>query len=307
MDADTHHRTVAALRVAALLAAVAAAFPSQATAASGTGPAVREISIAYRAFDGRLSHAVVLLPRWYGPQRQPALPLVISPHGRGLDGRANARRWGNLPALGGGFVVVNPDGEGLHLDGRFSWGAPGQIDDLARMPELVRAALPWLRLDPRRIFAVGGSMGGEETLLLVARHPRLLAGAVAVDPVVDLARQFRSSEGSRGAELRRLAQAEAGGTPSTDPAAFAARSPITYAAAIAASGVPLQIWWTRTDRIVVHSELQSGLLVTRLRQLGPRAALQEVAGDWRHTAVLRADRSLPAMLAGLGLLAGDRA
>jgi dipeptidyl aminopeptidase/acylaminoacyl peptidase len=290
---------------ALLLVAVSITASARPALATPT-PTVRVISIAYRAFDGRQSHAVVLLPRWYGPRRQPVLPLVISPHGRGLDGRANARRWGKLPALGGGFVVVNPDGEGLHLDGRFSWGAPGQIDDLARMPELVRTALPWLRIDPRRIFAVGGSMGGQETLLLVARHPRLLAGAVAVDPVVDLARQFRSSEGSRGAALRRLARAETGGTPSTDPAVFAARSPITYAAAIAASGVPLQVWWTRTDRIVVHSELQSGLLVNRLRQLDPRAPLQEVVGDWRHTAVLRADRSLPAMLAGLGLLGGRR-
>ncbi len=288
---------------ALLLVAVSLAGSARPALAAPTAIA-REVSISYRAFDGRQRHAIVLLPQWYGAEHHPALPLVISPHGRGLDGRANASRWGNLPALGGGFVVVNPDGEGRHLDGRFSWGAPGQIDDLARMPELVRAALPWLRIDPRRIYAVGGSMGGEETLLLVARHPRLLAGAIAVDPVVDLARQFKSSEGSRGATLRRLARAEVGGTPSTAPAAFAARSPITYAAAIAASGVPLQIWWTRTDQIVVHSELQSGLLVQRLRQLGTAAGLHVVVGDWRHTAVLRADRSLPAMLAGLGLLGG---
>jgi dipeptidyl aminopeptidase/acylaminoacyl peptidase len=295
----TRRSATAALLLVAVTFAVSAR-PALAT----PKPTVTEISIAYRAFDGRLRHAAVLLPQWYGPKRHPALPLVISPHGRGLDGLANARRWGNLPALGGGFIVVNPDGEGQHLDGRFSWGAPGQIDDLARMPELVRAALPWLRVDPRRIFAVGGSMGGEETLLLVARHPRLLAGAVAVDPVADLARQFRSSEGTRGTELRRLARAEVGGTPSTDASAFATRSPITYAAAIAASGVPLQIWWTRTDRIVVHSELQSGRLVTRLRHLDPRAPLRVVVGDWRHTAVMRAERSLPAMLAGLGLLQG---
>jgi poly(3-hydroxybutyrate) depolymerase len=295
----TRRSATAALLLIAVTVA-ASARPALAT----PKPTVTEISIAYRAFDGRLRHAVVLLPRWYGSTRHPALPLVISPHGRGLDGRANARRWGNLPALGGGFIVVNPDGEGLHLDGRFSWGAPGQIDDLARMPDLVRAALPWLRVDPRRIFAVGGSMGGEETLLLVARHPRLLAGAVAVDPVVDLARQFRSSEGTRGTELRRLARAEVGGTPSTDASAFATRSPITYTTAIATSGVPLQIWWTRTDRIVVHSELQSGLLVTRLRHLDPRAPLQVVVGDWRHTAVMRAGRSLPAMLVALGLLGG---
>ena len=189
----------------AALLIVTAVFAGSARAASGShGTAVREVSIAYHAFDGRLSHATVLLPASYDPAQGSALPLIISPHGRGLDGRANAQRWGDLPALDG-FVVVNPDGEGSHLSGRFSWGAPGQIDDLARMPEIVGAALR-IRIDPLRIYAVGGSMGGEETLLLLARHPGLLAGAVAVDPVVDLARQFRSSTGTRGATLRRLAR-----------------------------------------------------------------------------------------------------
>ena len=286
----------------AALLGIAVSFAASAPPASGMRSAtVREVSIAYRAYDGHLSHATVLLPEWYGPQRNPALPLVISPHGRGLDGQANGRRFGDLPSIGG-FIVVNPDGEGSHLSGRFSWGAPGQIDDLARMPEIVHRALPWLRIDPRRIYAVGGSMGGQETLLLLARHPRLLAGAVAVDPVVDLARQFRSAEGERGATLRRLARSEVGGTPSTNPHAFAIRSPITYAAAIASSGVPLQLWWTRTDQIVVHSELQSGLLATRIRALDPDAPLTEVIGDWRHTAAMRADTSLSTMLVGLGLL-----
>src|SRR5205823_4115068 len=89
---------------------------------------------------GASRSASVVLPSWYGPMRHPAVPLVISPHGRGGDGRENARLWGNLPALGS-FAVVNPDGEGSHLSGRFSWGAPGQIDDLARLaqPDRVRA------------------------------------------------------------------------------------------------------------------------------------------------------------------------
>jgi len=280
------------------VALVLAAFPAAASALNGR--TVREVVIAYKAYDGRLSHAAVLVPSWYGTARGPALPLVISPHGRGLDGRANARRWGNLPGRGG-FVVVNPDGEGSHVS-LCSWGARGQIDDLARMPQIVHAALPWLQIDLRRIYAVGGSMGGQETLLLLARYPHLLAGAVAVDPVVDFARQFRNATGARGATLRRLARDEVGGTPSTNPGSYAARSPITYAADIASSGVPLQIWWTRTDRIVVHSQLQSGLLVTRIRKLNPDAPLTQVVGNWNHTEALRADRSLPAMLVGLGLL-----
>jgi pimeloyl-ACP methyl ester carboxylesterase len=145
-------------------------------------------------------------------------------------------------------------------------------------------------------------MGGEETLLLLARYPRLLAGAVAVDPLVDFARQYRNWNDSAGAAKRKLARREVGGTPSTAAAAYAARSPLTYARAIASSGVPLQIWWTRADRVVVQSRLQSGLLVKRIRKLNPHAPLTEVVGAWRHTAVMRADSALPRMLAGLGLL-----
>ncbi len=295
MATDRRIRTAAALCVTAVAAAFAAA------PASPAGPAVRKLTIAYRAFDGRTSHATVLLPSGYGPGRNPILPLVISPHGRGLDGTRNAGRWGDLPTRGG-FAVVNPDGEGSHLSGRFSWGAPGQISDLARMPAILAKALPWLRIDPQRIYAVGGSMGGEETLLLLARYPRLLAGAVAVDALVDFARQYRNWNDSAGATKRKLARREVGGTPSSAAAAYAARSPLTYARTIASSGVPLQIWWTRTDRVVVESPLQSGLLVKRIRQLNHGAPLTEVVGAWRHTAVMRADSALPRMLAGLGLL-----
>src|SRR5919206_1607786 len=112
---------------------------------------VRTWKITYRTHDGRHRHAYVLLPLWYGPGNDPRVPLVISPHGRGVDGRSNARLWGELPAEGG-FAVVNPDGQGRKLS-RFSWGYRGQIADLAAMPKLVRRALPWLRIDRRRIYA----------------------------------------------------------------------------------------------------------------------------------------------------------
>jgi len=271
----------------------------QSSAESGTTD-VREIAIVYRAHDGRQSHAIVLLPASY--DGDVPLPLVISPHGRGEDGAANARLWGDLPALGG-FAIVNPDGMGSHLDGRYSWGAPAQIADLAHMPGIVQAALPWLRIDPHRVYAVGGSMGGQETLLLVALHPELLAGAVAVDPVADFSRQYRNfGQRPGGKALQRLARSEVGGTPATFPAAFAARSPLALAGSIAASRMPLEIWWTRTDRIVPQSRLQAGLLVRRLRELDPREPLRVVVGTWRHSAVLRWDRELPTMLVDLGLL-----
>jgi hypothetical protein len=54
--------------------------------------------------------------------------------------------------------------------------------------------------------------------------------------------------------------------------------------------------------VIRQSWLQSGRLVAQLRRLHPRARLTVVCGRWRHTHVLRYDRELPQMLAGLGLL-----
>ncbi len=269
--------------------------------------------IRYRAHTGHARSAYVLLPSWYGPARHPAIPLVISPHGRGTDGLANLKLWGDLPGIGG-FAVVNPDGEGNHL-GDHSWGAPGQIDDLARMPAIIRSALPWLEIDGERIFALGGSMGGQETLLLLAKYPRLLAGAAAFDSVADFAHQYRQFHRLQcsarcrarlgaplGDVLQGLARAEIGGDPEHVPAAYAARSPLTYARALADSCVPLQLWWSRRDRIVVDPDRQSGRLLETIKRLNPAAPVVGVEGTWAHSAEMRATTRLPFALARLGLL-----
>ncbi len=146
--------------------------------------------------------------------------------------------WGQLPATGN-FAVISPDGEGRLLPA-YSWGSAGQISDLSRMPAILRLTLPWVHIAHGRIYAVGGSMGGQETLLLLARHPHLLAGAAAFDPVVDFALQYREFpklacsaacrrewNGPIGRSLQSLARAEVGGSPSKAPFAYGsgARSP----------------------------------------------------------------------------------
>ena len=168
--ATAHLTTARALAVAAaLLALLTPLDPASAsgtlTEASAGAAAVptrslgaRQVLIRYRSHTGAERDAYVLLPRWYGGPRTPAIPLVISPHGRGRDGASNARLWGDLASIGG-FAVVSPDGQGNRLR-KMSWGAPGQIDDLARMPDILARALPELRIDRSRIYAFGGSMGG---------------------------------------------------------------------------------------------------------------------------------------------------
>ena len=198
---------------------------------------VRLWHIAYRAHNGVRRSAFVAFPSSYRAGHAPPIPLVISPHGRGVSGRENLKLWGQLPAVGG-FGVVSPDGQGRLLS-NYSWGSAGQIDDLARMPQIVKLTLPWVHVDAHRVYAVGGSMGGQEALLLVARHPRLLAGAAAFDPVVDFSLQYREFphlgcskscrklwNGPMGRSLQALARAELGGPPGRVGYAYELRSPL---------------------------------------------------------------------------------
>jgi poly(3-hydroxybutyrate) depolymerase len=262
---------------------------------------VRSWVVHYVAHNGSHRVAIVVLPRWYGPQDHPPIPLVISPHGRGVRPQTNARLWGNLPALGR-FAVVNPEGDS-NVRTSYSWGNAGQISDLARMPRIVRRALPWLRIAPHRVYAVGGSMGGQETLLLLAQHPHLLAGAISFDAPTDMATRYAAFPRlKRGLDLQRLARLEFGGVPRARGDAWADRSPIYYSREIAFSNVPLEIWWSTRDRIVVDGDSQSGLLYRAIMQLNPLAPVVQVVGTWHHTAEMRAIRRMPLALARMGLL-----
>ena len=294
------------MAVAAFLVASAPAAPQR---------QVRVVLIHYRAHDGVRRKAYVVVPAWYGPKNAPPIPLVISPHGRGVSARANTKLWRGLPAVGR-FAVISPEGEGRRL-GRYSWGSAGQIEDLARMPVIAHLTLPWLHVDQRRVYALGGSMGGQETLLLLARHPRLLAGAAAFDSVTNMALQYRrfrhmpcnracrrAWHGPIGRALQSLARREVGGTPATRPLAYSERSPVTYARAIAASCVPLQLWWSVKDRVVTNQQHQSGALFRRIIELRPDAPVTAFVGAWRHSREMHAETHLPVALAVFGLLPG---
>jgi poly(3-hydroxybutyrate) depolymerase len=291
---------------AVFLFALAALLPGVASARPRVlSPTVRVLRISYRAHDGRPRRAYLILPAWYGPGRDPAIPLVISPHGRGVGARINVKRWGNLPAIGG-FAVINPEGQGRTLT-LFSWGDPGEIDDLARMPQIARDAVPWLRIDRHRIYAFGGSMGGQETLLLAAKFPHLLAGAASFDAPTDMAARYRAFDHLRfGDRLQRLARREIGGTPSADPRAYEIRSPLDWARRIAFSHVPLQIWWSRRDTIVDDQEHESGLLYRDIKRLNPEARVTQYIGNWAHTTEMKRHGYLPFALAEFGLVPPTR-
>ncbi len=265
---------------------------------------VRVIPIIYVANNDERRTAYVVLPRWYDPRRHPPIPLVISPHGRGISARTNLSFWGGLPAFGP-FAVVDPEGQGRRLT-RYSWGWRGQIDDLAKMPQIVEHALPWLRIDHRRIYAIGSSMGGQETLLLVAHHPQLLAGAAALDSATDMAARYRAfPELTGGRHLQQLARTEIGGTPDQVPRAYADRSPLHYAHQIAFSHVPLHIWWSIRDRIVRNQNDESGRLYRTILRFNPTAPVTKYVGTWAHSREMHPLTRLPLVLVRFGLIELD--
>ena len=262
----------------------------------------RKWTVRYLAHNRQARPAVVLVPQRFGPERpSPPLPLIICPHGRGVAPSLTANRWGDLPDRGG-FAVICPGGMGRRMP-LHSWGYRGQISDLSRMAEIVRRTLPWLRIDRRRIYALGGSMGGQETLLLLGQYPRLLAGAVAIDSVTNFYRRyydFARNPRTRGQQA--VARFEVGGTPRTNTVGYVLRSPTHWLPDIARSGVPLQIWWSLADEIVIDQAHQSAHFHNELRKLRPRARVEPVIGFWGHTAPMRHTTQLPDALRWLGLL-----
>jgi poly(3-hydroxybutyrate) depolymerase len=262
---------------------------------------VREWPIRYLAHNRTARAATIVLPAEYGPGKPtPRLPLVISPHGRASGGRFNARLWDTLPGRGR-FGVISPDGMGRRLP-YVSWGYRGQIDDLARMPSIAEGALPWLRIDDDRIYAVGGSMGGQETLLLLGQHPKLLAGAVSIDGVTNFYRRYYDFALSfRTKGLQALARFEVGGTPSTNTAGYVLRSPTHWIPQIAESGVALQVWWSIADLIVEDQIHQSAHFFNEVKKLRRRGRLESVTGNWDHMSQMR-ERKIPEAAEWLGLL-----
>jgi poly(3-hydroxybutyrate) depolymerase len=256
---------------------------------------------AYTSHDGERRYALLLLPGWYRAHDHPAIPLVIAPHGRNTRPESAAKRWADLPTSGG-FAVVLPAGEGRVLP-LYSWGYPGQIADLARMPELAEQAVPGFHYLRDRVYAVGTSMGGQEALLLLARHPELLAGVIAFDPATDLADRYEKfAQIPGGREEQRRARIELGGTPAQVPAAYRARSPIAYARRIAASNVPLEVWWSTTDEVIVDQSRQAGRLVRLVEHFDPEAPVYHSVGSWSHACESQSYAKLPAALARMGLL-----
>ncbi len=144
-------------------------------------------------------------------------------------------------------------------------------------------------------------MGGHETLLLLGQYPQVLAGAVAMDSVTNFLRRYGDfGSPRRRAACRRSPGCEVGGTPKTNPTGYVLRSPTHWIEQIARSGVPLQLWWSLADQIVLDQVHQSAHFYEQLKKLKPRGPVKAVTGHWLHSQQMRTQ--MPEALRFLGLL-----
>lgn len=293
----SRYRSIAGALAAAVLLWLATAGTAAAASAGSSSGALRAVSTAYetqsyvltyRAWNGQSRESVLLLPADYSPTSTGELPCILLTHPRGGDPYATASIWGDLPT-GLNFAVLCAGSAGRR-DPVDSWAYSGQLQDLMSLPDLVTASLPWVRLDPDRLYVAGVSMGGTEALGLLAMYPDRLAAAASFDGVADLAAYYYRVPLSRRVAYQARLRREVGGSPRQAPFRYAVRSPLTFARTLATDGVPISVWWSRDDKSVPRqAQAQSGRLCRAVRRIAPTAPLSEHVTPYAHGYVLESD------------------
>lgn len=139
-----------------------------------------------------------------------------------------------------GWAFVGPDFRGAN-DHYTGCGHDYAVQDIV---DAVNYAKSRVRIDPARIYIIGGSGGGHMTLLMLGRRPDLFAAGAAFCPIADLARWHAESlenHPGRGKNYARMMESACGGSPAKKPKEYAQRSPLTWLERARAQGVPVYI------------------------------------------------------------------
>ena len=134
-----------------------------------------------------------------------------------------------------GWVLVAPDFRGPNSRPEACASDLASQDILDAVAYARRDA----RIDPTRIYLIGGSGGGHMSLVMAARAPDLWAGVSAWVPISDLA-AWHAESSARKNNYAKMIEQSCGGAPGPmTEAEYRHRSPLFHLAA--AKGVPLDI------------------------------------------------------------------
>jgi predicted peptidase len=260
-----------------------------------TGLMTGKREITYVGIGGVERSAIIDVPSL--ASREP-VPLILGTHpagwtnaedfhGGAFDTVAPHPGWHGL-AEKHGVIIVSPQtyGENVPL---LSLGYRPSMQDAVGAIDAVRDL--GYRIDHDRIYACGLSMGGQETLLLIARNPGLFAAGFAFNPVIDVRAWYNDILSSPyyaelngddpSLALDHLIQQELGGPADSQLSACAERSPQSYATQLTTT--PLMIYWSQLDDIVPHQATRQTLaLVEEIRRIDPNAPVAAFNHTWSH-------------------------
>jgi len=186
--------------------------------------------ITFTARDGVAVHARLFTPEMIGARRDPARPGVVFVHGAGYAQNAH-KYWAsyfreymfhNLLASRG-YVVLDVDyraSSGYGRDWRTAIYRHMGGKDLEDIVDGAKYLTAKEQVNPKRIGVYGGSYGGFITLMAMFTTPDVFAAGAALRPVTDWA-SYNHDYTSNILN-----------TPEIDPEAYAASSPIEYAAGL---------------------------------------------------------------------------
>ena len=152
------------MKVLILACLLSAAFALPVAAAQGEGEIRKEMYTS----GGRKRTYYLYVPKGTGAAAAP-VPLLVTLHGSGRDGRSLVEKWKDLAAKEG-FIVAGPDA----LDSRGWWVPEDGPDGMHDLVEALKAKHP---VDARRVYLFGHSAGAGFALMLSLLESEYFAAA----------------------------------------------------------------------------------------------------------------------------------
>lgn len=180
---------------------------------------------------------------FYAPEKAKTepVPLVVGLHTWSGDWRfADHYLISYWYAKKHGWAMVGPNFRGPNKTPS-ACGGEAAVQDIVDAVDYAKAQV---KIDPKRVYIIGGSGGGHMTLLMAGRHPEIWAGCAAFCPITDVARWHADSllkHPGRGPYYATMLEGACGGTPAEKPDEYSRRSPLTWLANAKVANVPVYI------------------------------------------------------------------
>ena len=189
-------------------------------------------------FDGTMQ------PCWFwAPEKAKTepVPLVVGLHTWSADYQQRSHYATAMTyARKHGWAMVGPNFRGPNSTPS-ACGGEAAVQDIV---DAVNYAKGRVRIDPKRVYIIGGSGGGHMTLLMAGRHPKIWAGCAAFCPITDLARWHADSvlvHPGRSRKYAKMMEGACGGRPEKCPEEYRRRSPLAWIDNARKAGVPVYI------------------------------------------------------------------